>query len=374
MPIFRRPQDLVLDDVYVDIEALVGRPVVLKCEGFNLAGSIKLKPAAGMVEAAERDGLLGPDSVIIESSSGNLGVALSIVAADRGYRFVCVCDPRVTETNRRLIECYGGTVVTVTEPDERGGYLATRIRLVERLCREDPRYVWLNQYANQHNPLSHQRHTAASIFGRFPGLDLLFCGAGTTGTLMGCASYVREHRLATRVVAVDSIGSVTFGGPPGTRFIPGLGTSTRPALLDPDLVDGLVDELVVVDERDAVATCRWLAANGYLFGGSTGTVLAGALHALRDQPRTTRAVVIAPDLGERYLDTVYDDAWVSAHLSGPATPPRRVALAGAALAARDSRNNATRHPPAPLVDLTAEPLRPSAAAPAPVRPALAQDG
>jgi Cysteine synthase len=320
MPVFRRPQDLILDDVFVDLEPIVGRPVLLKCEGFNLGGSTKLKPAARMVRAAERDGLLGADSVVVESSSGNLGVALAIVTADRGYRFVCVSDPSMTETNRRLVERYGGRVVTVTERDENGGYLGTRIRLVKRLCRQDPRHVWLNQYANPHNSAAHQDQTARAIFDRFPALDRLFVGAGTTGTLMGCASYVREHRLSTRVVAVDSIGSVTFGGPPGVRHIPGLGTSSRPPLLREDLVD----DLVLVDERDAVATCRRLAARGFLFGGSTGTVLAGALHALRDQPADTQAVVIAPDLGERYLGTVYDDDWVAAHLPGPATPPQLI--------------------------------------------------
>lgn len=373
MPVFRRPQDLVLDDVFVDLEPLAGRPLVLKCEGFNFAGSIKLKPAADMVAAAERDGVLRPGSVIVESSSGNLGVALALVAADRGYRFVCVCDPRVTETNRQLVERYGGEVVMVTETDERGGYLGTRIREVERLCRENPDHVWLNQYTNPHNPHSHYGRTARSIFDRFGEPDLLFVGAGTTGTLMGCARYVREHRLATRVVAVDSFGSVTFGGPPGARFIPGLGTSTRPALLD----TGLVDELVLVDERDAVATCRWLASSGYLFGGSTGTVLAGALHALRDQPRTALAVAIAPDLGERYLTTIYDDAWVASHLPGPATAPRLVSLGGGGPGHRppdrvDRADRADRFNRHGRHDPTAPP--PRTTAPAPARSTLAQDG
>ncbi|HEX5494932.1 MAG TPA: 2,3-diaminopropionate biosynthesis protein SbnA [Mycobacteriales bacterium] len=371
MPVFRRPQDLVLDDVYVDIEPLVGRPLMLKCEGFNFAGSIKLKPAADMVAAAERDGVLRQGSVIVESSSGNLGVALAVVAANRGYRLVCVCDPRVAETNRRLIERYGGEVVTVTEPDERGGYLGTRIGVVRRLCRENPDYVWLNQYTNPHNPRSHHDRTARSIFGRFPQLDLLFVGAGTTGTLMGCARYVREHRLDTRVVAVDSFGSVTFGGPPGPRFIPGLGTSTRPALLDADLVD----DLVLVDERDAVAACRRLATNGYLFGGSTGTVLAGALHVLGDHPGGSRAVAIAPDLGERYLTTIYDDAWVAAQLPGPATPPQRVALGGRPGHRRPDRPDRPGPPAPPRPARPSQPIRTTTpATPTPVRPALAQDG
>lgn len=320
MGIFSRPQDILVDDVFVDIGPLTGRSVLLKCEGFNLAGSIKLKPAVAMVEAAEHDGMLRPGSVIVESSSGNLGIALSIVAAQRGYRFICVCDPRINESSRRLIECYGGEILLVDEPDEHGGFLGTRMATVDRLCRENANYVWLNQYSNPHNPRAHEMTTAAAIFTALPRLDVLFVGAGTTGTLMGCARYRLAHGLPTRIVAVDSFGSVTFGGSGGTRVIPGLGTSRRPMHLDESLIDGLV----LVDERDAVRTCRWLAANGYLFGGSTGTVLAGALHTLADEPADTVAVVIAPDLGERYLDTVYDDAWVATHLPGPATPPQIV--------------------------------------------------
>jgi N-(2-amino-2-carboxyethyl)-L-glutamate synthase len=337
MAVYSRPQDLLLDDVFVDIGQLTGRRVLLKCEGLNLAGSIKLKPAVAMVEAAERDGLLRPGAVIVESSSGNLGVALAIVAAHRGYRFVCVCDPRINETNRRLIGCYGGEILMVDEPDEHGGFLGTRMATVERLCREHADHVWLNQYANPHNPLAHEATTAPAVFTAFPRLDILFVGAGTTGTLMGCARYRAERAPRTRIIAVDSIGSVTFGGPAGPRFIPGLGTSRRPAQLDESLVDGLV----LVDERDAVRTCRWLAAHGYLFGGSTGTVLAGALHVLAGEPPDTTAVVVAPDFGERYLRTVYDDAWVAAHLPGPAVPPRVVDLR------RRSAYRRTARPPEP---------------------------
>jgi cysteine synthase len=136
---------------------------------------------------------------------------------------------------------------------------------------------------------------------------VLFVGAGTCGTLMGCARYFREWHRPVHVVAVETVGSVTFGGPPGRRMIPGLGTSVRPPMLD----ESYVDEVVRVEEADTIRACHRLAARGFLFGGSTGTVVSGAMDwfALHGSPDLT-AVAIAPDFGERYLDTVYHSNWV----------------------------------------------------------------
>jgi cysteine synthase len=138
-------------------------------------------------------------------------------------------------------------------------------------------------------------------------LDVLFVGAGTTGTLMGCARFFRRWRRPVRVVAVDSVGSVTFGGPPARRMIPGLGSGVRPPLLD----ESLVDDVVLVEEVDAIRACHRLASRGFLFGGSTGIVVSGAAAwlAKNGDPDLT-AVTIAPDLGERYLDTVYQTNWL----------------------------------------------------------------
>jgi cysteine synthase A len=315
---------LFSDDVFVDLRAVLGVPVVVKCESFNFAGSVKLKAASWMVGAAKDAGVLTSGSVIVESSSGNLGVALSVVCASEGFGFVCVTDPRSSAQNRKLIEATGGRVVLVTEPDANHGFLASRIRTVRQLCAADPRFVWLNQYANEHNWRAHYGSTAPAIVRRCPELDILFVGAGTTGTLMGCAYYLRDIGHPARVVAVDSVGSVTFGGPAGPRFIPGLGTSRRPELLD----ESVVDEVVHVEEADAIRMCRTLARSGFLFGGSTGTVLSGAKRWLDAAGRPDlNAVAIAPDLGERYLDTVYDDAWVVEHYGADLLEDRAPAAA-----------------------------------------------
>ncbi|GAA0464680.1 MULTISPECIES: 2,3-diaminopropionate biosynthesis protein SbnA [Streptomyces] len=307
MPVISVPLEFNEEELYVDLRSTFGQPLFLKCEGFNFAGSIKLKAAAEMVAAAERRGTLLPGSVIIESSSGNLGVALSMIAASKGYRFLCVTDPRCNLSTRRMMEALGSEVHIVTEPDPESGYLGARLGYVRQLCASDDRYVWLNQHANPDNWKAHYRTTAPAIARQFPDLDVLFVGAGTTGTLMGCARYFWEYHRRVRVVAVDSVGSVTFGGPPGRRMIPGLGTSVRPALLD----ESYVDEVVQVEEADTVRACHRLARAGFLFGGSTGTVVSGATEWLaRHDDSDLTAVAIAPDLGERYLDTIYQTNWL----------------------------------------------------------------
>jgi N-(2-amino-2-carboxyethyl)-L-glutamate synthase len=307
LPVISVPQAFNEDELYVDLRPITGHSLFLKCEGFNFAGSIKLKAATEMVEAADRDGVLSPESILVESSSGNLGVALSMIAASKGYRFLCVTDSRCNLSTRMLMEALGSQVHIIAEPDATGGYLGARIDYVRGLCASDDRYVWLNQYTNPGNWRSHYRTTAPEIARQFPRLDVLFVGAGTTGTLMGCARYFRGWQRPVRVIAVDSVGSVTFGGPPGRRMIPGLGTSVRPPLLD----ESYVDEVILVEEADTIRACHRLARRGFLFGGSTGTVVSGATCWLdRHDTRQLTAVAIAPDLGERYLDTIYHTNWL----------------------------------------------------------------
>jgi cysteine synthase A len=307
VPVISVPEAFNEEDLFVDLESIIGRSLFLKCEGFNFAGSIKLKTAREMVEAAKRDGVLSPGAVLVESSSGNLGVALSLIAASKGYRFVCVTDSRCNLATRLLIQALGSEVHVITEPDPVGGFLGARIDYVRALCASDERYVWLNQYANPSNWRAHYRTTAPAIARRFPELDVLFVGAGTTGTLMGCARYFRAWPRRVWVVAVDSVGSVTFGGPPGRRMIPGVGTSVRPPLLD----DSYVDEVIHVEEVETVRACHRLASRGFLFGGSTGTVISGAMRWFDDhRDLVVTAVAIAPDLGERYLETIYQSEWL----------------------------------------------------------------
>ncbi|WP_158895856.1 pyridoxal-phosphate dependent enzyme [Amycolatopsis anabasis] len=299
MRVISTPQEFNVSDLYVDLRALAGHRLYLKCEGFNFAGSIKLKAAVEIVTAAERAGALRPGATLVESSSGNIGVALSLVAASRGYRFVCVTDTRCTLLARQLMQNYGAEVHVVTEPRPGDGLLGARLRLVRRLCAEHADYVWLDQYTNPGNWAAHYRTTGPEILRTFPELDVLFVGMGTTGTLTGCARYLRQARPSARIVAVDGVGPA----------IPGLCESVRPPVLD----GSVVDDVVHVEGADAIRACHRLVRHGFLFGASTGTVLSGALTWLARNagPGDRTAVAIAPDLGDRYLDTVYQDQWVA---------------------------------------------------------------
>jgi 2,3-diaminopropionate biosynthesis protein SbnA len=294
----------------------------MKYEGFNFGGSIKFRVAAAMIDAAEKDKAIGPDTILVESSSGNIGVALSVLAASRRIPFVCVTDYRCNAAAAKLMRALGTDVRMVRDADPQAGYLQARLDLVAALCAENDRFLWLDQYSNPANWITHYETTAPDIAVRFPELDAVFVGVGTGGTAMGCARYFRDHGNRVRVVGIDAEGSVTFGTPSGRRLLPGIGASVRLPLVEPELLDGVVH----VAEAEAIATCRALARRGFVLGGSAGSVLAGAMQWLRlnDPGHQLRSVAVAADLGERYLDTVYDDLWVREHFGPEALEPRRL--------------------------------------------------
>jgi len=280
----------------------------LKLEGINPAGSIKIKPAIKMLEELEKQGLINAKQhSIIESSSGNLGIALSIACHRKGYRFTCISDPNINDSSQKYIKLYGAELIIVTDRDENGGFLNTRIRLIESKLKTDPNLIWLNQYTSINNIAAHSSKTAVEIFNSLGSVDYLFVGAGTTGTLMGCANYIKQNSLHTKLIAIDVIGSVTFGSPSAKRFIPGLGTSRKPEIADPEMVD----DILMISEADTIKMCRQiLKIETLLIGGSTGTVLAGVKQYGDRLPPSASIAAISPDFGDRYIDTIYNDKWV----------------------------------------------------------------
>ncbi|MFJ2900032.1 2,3-diaminopropionate biosynthesis protein SbnA [Streptomyces sp. NPDC087218] len=306
--IYEHSYELVTDDLFVLLPRLVpGSDLFLKIEGLNPAGSVKLKTALSLIEDAEHRGVLAPGARVIESSSGNLGIALSSICATKGYRFTCVVDPNTNATSIDHMRALGAEVVVVDTVDANGGFLQSRIAHIRRRIEADPTVVWLNQYANPANPRAHYEQTARTLLKTVQHLDYLFIGVGSTGTFVGCAQYLREFSPHTRIVAVDALGSVLFGAAPGPRHIPGLGASRIPELFEPDLAD----DVVMVAEEDAVRECRLLArTHGLLTGGSTGSVLAAVRRRADTIPAGSRIAAISPDLGERYLGTVYNNDWV----------------------------------------------------------------
>lgn len=311
MTILTSPDDAGGPAIYVDLSNRLHRSILVRCEGLNLGGSIKMRTASYLINAALASGQLGSDTVLIESSSGNLGVALASVAAARGIKFICVTDSHCNAGAMQAIRALGGEVLLVEDEGDGTNLLEKRKSTIQALCARDPNLLWLNQYENPANWRAHYEVTAPMIAMEIPTIDVLFIGTGTGGTFVGCLEYFAKVRPQTKVVAVDAVGSVNFGGDMHMRFIPGLGASVPMPFLE-----GRDAQVVRVSELDAVDMCRRLASSGFLFGGSTGTVITGALAWLEanDPQRGLRAVAISADMGDRYLDTVYNDEWVSSTL------------------------------------------------------------
>jgi cysteine synthase A len=308
-----------------------GPQVYAKLELLNPGGSVKDRPARYIIERGLRDGTIAPGATIVESSSGNFGIALAMAARIYELEFVCVVDPRIAPLNLRILRQLGARVEQVTRPDDHGGYLHTRLERVQELLAEIPDAYWIDQYANTLNTRCHYDGIGSEIveaLGEDP-VDVFVAAVSTTATLLGAARRLRDAYPDVRVVAVDAQGSVIFGGPASRRDLPGIGSSRRPELL----TDHEVDEVLYVDDYDSARGCReLLRGEGILAGGSSGAVIAAVQRLVRDLPPTARVVTVLPDRGERYMDLVYDDAWVEERrpLDLPAEPalvlPAAVAL------------------------------------------------
>lgn len=307
--IIELPLDIIFRDLFYRLRSFArGHDVFLKLEGFNVSGSIKVKTAIGLIEDLERRGISRPHkTVIVELSSGNLGIALSLVCAIKGYKFICVTDSNSTRANIRGMELYGATVLVVNDRDADGGFLTNRFRAIDDILQSEPNAVWLNQYDNIANKNIHAAETANEIAKEFKKVDWVFVGAGTTGTLAGISERLRQEFPKIKIVAVEPTGSVTFGGRPGKRNIPGIGTSLRPKLADLSNPDWIL----AIDEATTVETCLSFVRDYHLLvGGSTGTVLAAVQKLATEFTPGDTIVAISADLGDKYLDTVYNPAWV----------------------------------------------------------------
>jgi 2,3-diaminopropionate biosynthesis protein SbnA len=301
--------------------------VIAKLEFLNPGGSVKDRPARYIIEQGLRDGSINTATHLIESSSGNLGIALAMVARAYSLAFTCVVDPKISPTNLRILRQLGANIEMVLEPDDQSGYLKTRIRRVHALLRRIPNSYWINQYANQRNWQAHYHGTGSEIIADLDRpIDCLVAAVSTTGTILGVGRRLRRNFPNLRVIAIDALGSVIFGGPAGPREIPGIGASRAPELLSMDEVD----EVVYVNDLEAVQGCRDLISREGIFaGGSSGSVVVGIQKLLPRLPTPYRILTIFPDRGDRYLDMVYDDEWVANlhHRNVQTTSPSLVAPA-----------------------------------------------
>lgn len=315
-----RPVDGILDAIgstpLIRLSRFLDRSDIAlyaKVEYFNPGGSMKDRPAAEMLRCAIECGQVGPDTLVVESSSGNMGIGLAQACRYHGLRFRCVVDPRTQEHNLKILRAYGAEIDLVAEPDEKtGDFLTARLRRVREIIASEPDAYWPNQYANENNPRAHQMGTMREIDEALSGeVDLVFVATSSTGTVRGCAEYLRAHDRDTSIVAVDAFGSVLFGGRPADRHIPGLGAGVVPPLAK----GRRYDDVTRVTALDCVVGCRRLVdREGILVGGSAGGVVNTIRHYAPALAPGTTCVAVLGDSGTRYLDSVYSDAWVETEL------------------------------------------------------------
>ncbi|HAY50843.1 MAG TPA: cystathionine beta-synthase [Acidimicrobiaceae bacterium] len=283
-------------------------PVVAKVETTNPGGSVKDRPALAMINAAEKEGFLRPGSTIIEPTSGNTGVGLAIVAAQRGYDCIFVMTDKVSPEKVDLLKAYGAEVIVCpvdVAPDDPRSYYST----AERLVNERPGAFRPNQYSNPVNPLSHYLTTGPEIWEQTNGTVTHFvAGAGTGGTLCGVGKYLKEQNPNVQIIAADPEGSVYSGGDGRPYLVEGVGEDFWPETYDPSLIDRVVP---VSDAQSFYRTRQVSREEGLLIGGSCGTAVDVAITVAAELTKDDLVVVLLPDSGRGYLSKIFNDQWMT---------------------------------------------------------------
>lgn len=273
--------------------------IVAKLEFFNPANSVKDRIGVAMLQAAEQAGLIKPDTIILEPTSGNTGIALAMVCAARGYRCVLTMPETMSLERRMLLRAYGAELILTPGADGMSG----AITKAEELAKTDQRYFVPQQFENPANPAIHRVTTAEEVWRDTDGkVDIVVAGVGTGGTITGVAQVIKERKPSARFVAVEPAASpVLSGGQKGPHPIQGIGAGFVPPVLDQDLVD----EIITVGNEDALNVARRLAREeGLLVGISSGAATVAALQVARRPENAGKLIVVVlPDFGERYLST-----------------------------------------------------------------------
>lgn len=274
-----------------------GAEVVAKLESFNPVSSVKDRIGVNMIEAAEKEGLIKEDTVILEPTSGNTGIALAFVCAAKGYKLVLTMPDTMTVERRNLLKAFGAELILT--PGEGG--MPGAIEKADELAAADSKYFIPQQFKNPHNPEIHRETTANEIWDDTDGkIDILVSGVGTGGTVTGCAEVLKSKKPEIKIVAVEPEASpVLSGGSAGPHPIQGIGAGFVPDVMELDLVD----EVFKVKNEDAIkATGRLTKEEGILSGVSSGAAAFAAIEiAKREENKGKLIVVVLPDTGERYM-------------------------------------------------------------------------
>jgi N-(2-amino-2-carboxyethyl)-L-glutamate synthase len=284
------------------------RKIYLKLEGANPTGSMKDRTGYALIEHLEGRGVLNKESTIVESTSGNLGVALALLCKANGYRFIAIVDPKTTQENILKMRRLDAQIDMVHQPDKTAGYLLSRLARVKELCQLSKNYFWTDQYSNIANPRIHYNCTGPEIYRQMNGkVDAVFVPVSTGGTLAGIGRFFREVSPSTRVIGVDAYGSVVFGTPPAPRKLTGIGSSRPSNFISNDLYY----TYMLVRDEEAFAFCRALySTTDIKVGGSSGAVLAACARYLSAHPDITDVVCVCADSGENYTSSIFNDEWV----------------------------------------------------------------
>ncbi|MCT8342518.1 MULTISPECIES: PLP-dependent cysteine synthase family protein [Photorhabdus] len=285
-----------------------GINVFLKMENINPGGSIKDRIAVAMLERAEAQGELRPGMVVIEPSSGNTAIGLAMACAVKGYRFIAVLDRMVPAAKRDNIKAFGAEIIFLPEFEAGTDTVKYRIDLTKEIIKAYPNAFSPMQFENQVNPDEHYRSTGRELYETFGNnLTACFATAGSCGTLTGISRYLKEKNPQIQIYGVEPEGSIIFGGESGKYLVQGAGLTFIPSILDRTNIDITLK----VTDIDAFRVARKLARNeGILIGGTGGCAVSAALNRLDDFKPGDNIVVIIPDSGERYIDTIYNDTWL----------------------------------------------------------------
>jgi len=273
--------------------------VVAKLESFNPLGSLKDRIGVAMIASAEEEGIINNDTVIVEPTSGNTGIALAFICATRGYRITLTMPETMSVERRQLLSILGAELVLTPGAEGMPG----AVRKAEQLVAERPGYIMLQQFSNPANPEIHRLTTAEEIWRDTDGrVDILVCGVGTGGTITGVAEVIKERKPEFKAVGVEPTGSpVLSGGKPGSHKIQGIGAGFIPDVLRADLIDEVIK---VTDENAGTIARRLAREEGILAGISSGAATWAALEVARRQENKGKLIVVVlPDTGERYLST-----------------------------------------------------------------------
>lgn len=279
-----------------------------KLEYYNPMGSVKDRAASYIIKKGLDSGRINKDTILIESSSGNFGIALSAYCKEYGLKFYCIVDPNISPTNEYLIKTLSTKMIKVTEIDENRGYLLNRIRKVKELQKEIPNSYWINQYENPYNAEAYKETLGKEICDDMNNIDYVFLGVSSGGTITGVSQKVKEIFPNTKIIAVDIDGSVIFGGKSRKRFIPGIGSSMVPSILK----EAKIDEVFITNEISTIEMCHELLREHCLFlGGSSGSVYSAVKKYFKGKLFNKRQNVVAifVDSGDRYINTIYNDNW-----------------------------------------------------------------